>query len=207
MKTTNLFKAVAFVAMTIVSVMNTEVKAQENNFITNEEVKNELVVAKTIFKQDGAQLYRHIRYEYSYDDQKRLTCKEASKWDGAKDEWTPYFKMTYQYGNDEITMSYARWNESHKAYDKDMKKSVYELNDENMPVAYKLYNQDAPKSELTLVSYNRTDYVANILAFKVYNMESTSLTARAFILYTGVIILMSSRLFYPVSRLPLLLSA
>ena len=38
MKTTNLFKAVAFVAMTIVSVMNTEVKAQENNFITNEEV-------------------------------------------------------------------------------------------------------------------------------------------------------------------------
>ena len=31
MKTTNLFKAVAFVAMTIVSVMNTEVKAQENN--------------------------------------------------------------------------------------------------------------------------------------------------------------------------------
>ena len=140
------------------------VKAQENNFITNEEVKNELVVAKTIFKQDGAQLYRHIRYEYSYDDQKRLTCKEASKWDGVKDEWVPYFKMTYQYGNDEITMSYARWNESHKAYDKDMKKSVYELNDENMPVAYKLYNQDAPKSELTLVSYNRTDYVANILA-------------------------------------------
>ena len=68
MKTTNLFKAVAFVAMTIVSVMNTEVKAQENNFITNEEVKNELVVAKTIFKQDGAQLYRHIRYEYSYGE-------------------------------------------------------------------------------------------------------------------------------------------
>ena len=32
-------------------------------------------------------------------------------------------------------------------------------------------------------------------------MKSTSLTARAFILYTGVIILMSSRLFYPVSRL------
>ena len=62
MKTTNLLKAVAFVAMTIVSVMNTEVKAQENNFITNEEVKNELVVAKTIFKQDVAQLYRHIRY-------------------------------------------------------------------------------------------------------------------------------------------------
>ena len=71
--------------MTIVSVMNTEVKAQENNFITNEEVKNELVVdqdqslSKTVHNFTGT-----IRYEYSYDDQKRLTCKEASKWDGAK---------------------------------------------------------------------------------------------------------------------------
>ena len=52
-------------------------------------MKNELVVAKTIFKQDGAQLYRHIRYEYSYDDRQRLTCKEASKWDGAKGAWMP----------------------------------------------------------------------------------------------------------------------
>lgn len=135
MKTTSLFKAVAFVAMIIVSVMNSEVKAQENNFITNEEVKNEMVVAKTIFKQDGNRLYRHLRYEYNYDDQNRLTGKEASKWDGSKEEWKPYFKMTYQYGSDEITMSYARWNELHKAYDKDIQKSVYELDDKNIPVA------------------------------------------------------------------------
>lgn len=32
-------------------------------------------------------------------------------------------------------MSYARWNESSKAFDKDVKKSVYELNDDNMPMA------------------------------------------------------------------------
>lgn len=45
MKTTNLFKAVAFVAMVIVSIMNSEVKAQDR-FITNEEVQNDLIVAK-----------------------------------------------------------------------------------------------------------------------------------------------------------------
>lgn len=82
-------------------------------------------------------------------------------------------KRTFRFGKKNVSFpkvetfrfaDYTRWNESHKAYDKDMKKSVYELNDENMPVAYKLYNQDAPKSELTLVSYNKTDYVANILA-------------------------------------------
>ncbi len=40
MKTTNLFKAVAFVAMVIVSIMNSKVKAQDR-FITNEEVQND----------------------------------------------------------------------------------------------------------------------------------------------------------------------
>lgn len=164
MKATNLFKAVVFVAMVIVSVMNSEVKAQDSNFITNEEVKNEMVVAKTIFKKDGAQLYRHIRYDFTYDDQKRLTSKEASKWDATREEWTPYFKMSYQYDNNEITMSYARWNNSHKAFDSDVKKTVYELNDENMPVAYKNYEQNSGKSDWTMVNYNRIDSTASLLA-------------------------------------------
>ena len=163
MKTTNLFKAVAFVAMVIVSVMNSEVKAQ-SSFITNEEVKNDLVVAKTIFKQDGAYLYNHMRYEFTYDNENRLTGKIAAKWDSVKEQWTPYFKMSYQYEGSEITMSYARWNQSHKAYDKDIKKSVYEMNDENMPVAFKNYKMDSEKSNWTLVSYNRIDHTANLLA-------------------------------------------
>lgn len=163
MKTTNLFKAVAFVAMIIVSVMNSEVKAQDN-FITNEEVKNDLVVSKTIFRQDGTYLYNHMRYEFTYDNENRLTGKIASKWDGAKEQWMPYFKMSYKYDNNEITMSYARWNQSHKAYDKDIKKSVYEMNDENMPVAFKNYKMDGERTNWTLVSYNRIDHTSNLLA-------------------------------------------
>lgn len=163
MKTTNLFKAVAFVAMVIVSVMNSEVKAQAN-FITNEEVKDDLVVSKTIFKQDGAYLYNHMRYEFTYDNENRLTAKIACKWNGAKEEWEPYFKFSYQYNDNEITMHYARWNNSHKAYDKDVKKSVYEMNEENMPVAYKSYQKDSEKSNWTLVSYNRIDHTENLLA-------------------------------------------
>lgn len=163
MKTTNLFKAIAFVAMIIVSVMNSEVKAQDN-FITNEEVKNDLVVAKTIFKQDGTYLYNHMRYEFTYDNENRLTGKTASKWDSLQSRWTPYFRMSYQYENNEIIMSYARWNKTHKAYDKDMKKSVYEMNEENMPVAYKSYEKNSEKSNWTLVSYNRIDHTANLLA-------------------------------------------
>ena len=105
MKTTNLFKAVAFVAMVIVSIMNSEVKAQDR-FITNEEVQNDLIVAKTIFKQSGTYLYNHMRYEFTYDDENRLTNKTASKWDGVKEKWIPYFRMSYQYADNEITLAY-----------------------------------------------------------------------------------------------------
>lgn len=125
----------AVAAILVASIMNFNAQAQDNNFITNEETQNGVVTAKTIYRQDNGQLYRHLRYEYTYDDQQRITSKTAEKWDGAKDEWTPYFRMTYTYGTDEIVLSYARWNSTHRAYDKDTTQQVYELNDKNMPVA------------------------------------------------------------------------
>lgn len=36
-----------------------------------------------------------------------MTAKEAFKWDGSRDKWVPYFKITYLYGGNEITMEYA----------------------------------------------------------------------------------------------------
>lgn len=134
MKTMNVFKALAFAVISLVSLLSTEVKAQDN-FITNEEVKNNLVVSRTIYKQDGNYLYNHLRYEFAYDEQNRLVCKTATKWDGATDKWVPYFQMTYRYEANEIIMSYARWDESRETFSKDKKQTVYELNENNVPIA------------------------------------------------------------------------
>ncbi|AVM52742.1 uncharacterized protein DUF3836 [Bacteroides zoogleoformans] len=161
METTVLFKAMAFAAMIMTTAMNMEVKAQEGNFITNEEVKNDLVMAKTIFKQEGSYLSKQFRYEFTYDEQNRLTGKQASKWDSVNEQWMPYYKMTYTYGTEEIIVDYARWNEKHRAYDKDVQRSRYELNDENMPVAQKIYRQDAATHEWTMVSFDKKDHTAN----------------------------------------------
>ena len=143
MKTTNLFKALALAAMTVVSSFNVEALAQETNFITNEEVENNLVVAKTIYKQDGNYLHNHMRYEFTYDDANRLVSKTAAKWDGATDKWVPYFQMTYRYEANEIIMSYARWDENRQTFSKDPKQTVYELNEENIPVACR-EGEDSP---------------------------------------------------------------
>lgn len=161
MKTTVLFKAMVFAAMIMATAMNMKVKAQEENFITNEEVKNGLVTAKTIFKQEGSYLSKQFRYEFTYDEQNRLTGKQASKWNSIKEQWMPYYKITYTYGTEKIIMDYARWNEKHRAYDKDVQRSQYELNEENMPVAQKIYRQNAATHDWTLVSFNKKDRLAN----------------------------------------------
>ena len=71
MKTTVLFRMIVLVAMVFAGIANTTVKAQGNNFITNEEKVDDLVVSKVIYRLDGS-LYRHMKYDFTYDDQKRM---------------------------------------------------------------------------------------------------------------------------------------
>ena len=92
MKTTVLFRMIVLVAMVFAGIANTTVKAQGNNFITNEEKVDELVVSKVIYRLDGS-LYRHMKYDFTYDDQKRMSSKEAFKWDASTEKWIPYFKL------------------------------------------------------------------------------------------------------------------
>lgn len=82
MKTTVLFRMIVLVAMVFAGIANTTVKAQGNNFITNEERVDDLVVSKVIYRLDGS-LYRHMKYDFTYDDQKRMSSKEAFKWDAS----------------------------------------------------------------------------------------------------------------------------
>jgi hypothetical protein len=74
-------------------------------------------------------LFRHLRYTYTYDTENRVTSKEAAKWDSTQEAWVPYFKMDVSYTNSEVELSYARWNSKSNAYDSNIQKSFYELND------------------------------------------------------------------------------
>ena len=164
MKTTVFFRMIVLVVMTITGVVNAVLKAQDTNFVTNEIKEGDLVTSKVIYRMDGS-LYRHMKYDFSYDDQSRMTAKEAFKWDGSHDKWTPYFKITYLYANNEITMEYARWNESRRAYIDSVEKTVYELNEQNMPVAYMNYKWSKSESDWTMNVVNRVDDNSNLIAF------------------------------------------
>ena len=127
MKTNLISKAVV-----MASVMNFSASASNpTQYVKNEEMTGELMTAKTIFKNEDGHLFRHLRYTYTYDNENRVTSKEASKWDSSKETWVPYFKMDVSYANNEVELSYARWNSKSNAYDSNVEKTVYELNDSN----------------------------------------------------------------------------
>ena len=71
MKTTVFFRMIVLVVMTITGVVNAELKAQDTNFVTNEIKEGDLVTSKVIYRMDGS-LYRHMKYDFSYDDQSRM---------------------------------------------------------------------------------------------------------------------------------------
>ena len=133
MKTNLISKAVVMLAVVMASVMNFSASASNpTQYVKNEEMTGELMTAKTIFKNEDGRLYRHLRYTYTYDTENRVTSKEASKWDSSKEAWVPYFKMDVSYANNEVELSYARWNFKSNAYDSNIKKTVYEMNDDNV---------------------------------------------------------------------------
>lgn len=150
MKKNILSRTMILLGILIASFSYTGLNAQESgNFITNEEKQGDLIVSKVIYRLDGS-LYRHMKYDFTYDEQKRMTSKEAFKWDSRREKWSPYFKIDYTYSDGQITLTYARWNEAHKAYDAQVEKSVYELNENNIPVACVNYQwkNDKPKQAI-----------------------------------------------------------
>ena len=71
MKTTVLFRMMVLVAMVFAGIANAELKAQNNNFITNEEKVDDVVVSKVIYRLDGS-LYRVMNYVFWYVEQIRM---------------------------------------------------------------------------------------------------------------------------------------
>ena len=86
MKTNLISKAVVMLAVVMASVMNFSASASNpTQYVKNEEMTGELITAKTIFKNEDGHLFRHLRYTYTYDNENRVTSKEASKWDSSQE--------------------------------------------------------------------------------------------------------------------------
>lgn len=99
------------------------------DYIKNDVVVNGLVTERIIYVNSEGMLNRHIHYIYSYNTGNQMTCKKAEKWDSVSEEWKPYFQLEMAYENDEVVVTYARWNQRTKHYDKDVQVTRYKISD------------------------------------------------------------------------------
>ena len=133
MKTNLISKAVVILAVVMASVMNFSASAvNPTQYVTNNEMTGEMITAKNIFRNENGHLFRHLRYTYTYDNESRVTSKEASKWNSEKEVWVPYFKLDVEYSDNGVELHYACWNNKSNAYDSNVQKTVYELNDSSV---------------------------------------------------------------------------
>lgn len=98
-------------------------------YIKNDIVEDGVVKERVIYVNNDGALERHVHYVYTYNEKQQVTSKQADKWDAVSERWMPYFKMDMRYEGNTVNVTYARWNKRSKAYDKDIQKSSYEMND------------------------------------------------------------------------------
>lgn len=90
--------------------------ANKNNLIYNSEEKDGVMVGQTVYKMDGGTLANYMKYNYKYDDQKRMTESETMKWNSTKNAWENDLRVCYTYQGKSLTTTYYKWNGKQKAY-------------------------------------------------------------------------------------------
>ena len=108
-------KTVIVSALLLVCGLNASAD-NKSNLIYNSEEVNGMKVAETVYKMDGNTLANYMKYNYKYDDSKRMVESEALRWDSDKDEWQKDLRINYIYEGKTVTTNYYKWNTKKQAY-------------------------------------------------------------------------------------------
>lgn len=115
MKTKVFLKTVAFSAVILFSSIAASA-ANKNNLIYNSEEKDGVMVGQTVYKMDSGTLANYMKYNYKYDDQKRMIENETQRWNSEKNDWQNNLLIRYAYKGKTLTTTYYKWNSKQKEY-------------------------------------------------------------------------------------------
>ena len=109
-------KAALLSALFVVCGMSASAE-HRSDLIYNSEEANGLKVAETIYKSEGNTLAKYMKYNYTYDAQRRMTQSEGLKWNDRKGEWEKDICLRYAYNGKSVTTTYYKWNQKKGAYE------------------------------------------------------------------------------------------
>lgn len=124
MKANVLSKSILVIAfMCLCNLVISAASPKEYLYDTKED--NGKIVSKVVFLNDNGLLNKEIKYEFSYNDNGKVSEKKAYRWNKSREEWEPYYLTSYTYSTEtgEINTVYGMW---------DKKKKDFSLNALNM---------------------------------------------------------------------------
>ncbi|MBX9186632.1 DUF3836 domain-containing protein [Bacteroides sp. K03] len=116
MKVNVSIRTIALSAALFVGSLTVSAHNNDRNLIYNSEEKDGVMVEQTVYKKEGAALANYMKYNYKYNDQKRMTESEALKWNASSQKWENSLRITYTYEGKTVTTNYYKWNSKKNSY-------------------------------------------------------------------------------------------
>lgn len=91
-------------------------RSYDDQLVYNPVEENGVMVGQTVYKMNGSTLANYMKYNYKYDDNKRMIESETLKWNSTKEEWEKDLRINYTYEGKTVTTNYYKWNNKKRAY-------------------------------------------------------------------------------------------
>ena len=91
-------------------------RSYDGQLVYNPVEENGVMVGQIVYKMNGSTLANYMKYNYKYDDNKRMIESETLKWNSTKEEWEKDLRINYTYEGKTVTTNYYKWNNKKRAY-------------------------------------------------------------------------------------------
>ena len=113
----NLFlKMLVLSAIVFVASFTASAHSLDGQLIYNPVEENGVMVGQTVYKMESGALANYMKYNYKYDDSKRMIQSESMKWDSSSNQWENDLRIDYLYSGKSVTTHYYKWSDKKNAY-------------------------------------------------------------------------------------------
>lgn len=111
-----------------------------SDFAYNNEIINGKVESQTVYEvQSQKYLQPHLKYNFAYDSQNRLSQKEVLKWNEQTRNYEKDHCLNISYNDGETAIEYASWDTMANAYSNVKEKAIYHTNAKGALEKYQSY--------------------------------------------------------------------
>lgn len=136
------------------------------DFAYNTETNGNQVVSKTVYRVESQKfLHKHLKYNYTYNNEGHLSKKEVLKWNREKENFEKQYCLNFNYNGNEVDIEMVSWNAKMKAYSTVKEKTVYQVSGENKVINYCNYKWSERNNNWKLImSHTTSADIENLLA-------------------------------------------